>query len=510
MRGSVEDLLLPGLGTVWLRYVPTLKTTVDTDEGGNPITGDDGKPQTTDEVVYEHVAVDYVYWKDFLSSRARSWSETWWVARRLYLTKQDMLDQGIDKAQVNKVKFAEKNSSANNADETLPTEAQAVTWEIWDKRAREVIWYCEGLEDDLLKVAPDFLKLKGFFPTPRPMRAVTTNNKWVPRPYYSQYQAQADELNDITQRIRRLAKALRVVGVYDQSVPALQNLLNGTDNKMIAVDNWATMQEKGGIKGTVDFMPITDVATVLMQLYDARERVKAEIYEITGWSDIIRGVSKASETLGAQQLKADWAGARLKLLQKDVQRFVRDVFRLIGEIVAEHFGTEMLLLMAGVSPDMLQGEQGAQMLAAFKQMVAMMRDEKDRCALIDIESDSTLLPDEANDRKDRMDFVGAVGAFLQQAIPAAQQFPALGSVLGEILMFAVRSFRSARPLEQSFEQFKQTLASTPPQAPQGQGGDNGAAAAATANAKHRILASSKRWVLRLIKLSRLRLPATFS
>jgi hypothetical protein len=38
----------------------------------------------------------------------------WWVARRLYLTKQDMLDQGIDKAQVNKVKFAEKNSSANN------------------------------------------------------------------------------------------------------------------------------------------------------------------------------------------------------------------------------------------------------------------------------------------------------------------------------------------------------------------------------------------------------------
>jgi hypothetical protein len=315
------------------------------------------------------------------------------------------------------------------------------------------------------------------------MRAVTTNNKWVPRPYYSQYQAQADELNDITQRIRRLAKALRVVGVYDQSVPALQNLLNGTDNKMVAVDNWATMQEKGGIKGTVDFMPITDVATVLMQLYDARERVKAEIYEITGWSDIIRGVSKASETLGAQQLKADWAGARLKLLQKDVQRFVRDVFRLIGEIVAEHFGTEMLLLMAGVSPDMLQGEQGAQMLAAFKQMVAMMRDEKDRCALIDIESDSTLLPDEANDRKDRMDFVGAVGAFLQQAIPAAQQFPALGSVLGEILMFAVRSFRSARPLEQSFEQFKQTLASTPPQPPQGQGGDNGAAAAATANAK---------------------------
>jgi hypothetical protein len=41
-----------------------------------------------------------------------------------------------------------------------------------------------------------------------------------------------------------------------------------------------------------------------MELYKARDIVKKEIYEITGFSDIVRGQSKASETLGAQQIKA--------------------------------------------------------------------------------------------------------------------------------------------------------------------------------------------------------------
>lgn len=470
MRAAVEDLLLPGLGQVWLRYVPTMKTVAETDDTGAPKADDKGDPITRQEVVYEHVAMEYVYWKDFLTSRARCWSEVWWVGRRIYLNKQDMLDQGVDPLVVAKVKFEDTSSKAID-EETRPNESQAAVWEIWDKRARKVIWYTDAYPDDLLKEAPDFLKLENFFPCPRPMRAVTTNNKFVPRPYFSQYQAQADELNDITHRIRRLVKALRVVGIYDASVPQLQNLLTGNENKMVQVDGWATVQEKGGLKGTVDFLPISEVATVLLQLYDARERVKAEIYEITGWSDIIRGVSKASETLGAQQLKADWAGARLKLLQKDVQRFVRDIFRIAGEIVSEHFTVQMLLLMSGISQTDIQANP--QIADVFKQVVQLLRSEKERCALIGVESDSTLLPDEANDRKDRMEFVGAAGAFLQQAIPAAQQFPQLGAVLGEILMFAVRSFRSARSLEQTFEQFRQQLTATPPQQPN-KGGDQGA------------------------------------
>lgn len=481
ITSNVEDFLLPGLGQAWCRYEPTINRSPKMDEQGQPVLGEDGKPAYDEDISYEKVIVEYIHWKDFLTSKGRRWSEVWWVAKRVYLDK-DAVARQFGKEIAQKCQYTSGKKPGQTDNQSLD-DKQIAVWEIWDKRARKIIWYSEGYEEDVLKVADDFLKLKDFFPCPRPLRAVFTNNKFIPRPFFSQYQAQADELNDITYRIRKLVDALRVVGVYDQSVPALQNLLTGAGNKMIPVDNWAVMAEKGGIKGTVDFFPISEVATVLLQLYDARERVKGEIYEITGWSDIIRGVSRASETLGAQQIKAEWAGARLKLLQKDVQRFVRDIFRIIGEICAEHFSDEMLMLMAGYEPDPSSPE-GVQEIEIFKQVIELVRSEKERCALIGIESDSTLLPDEANDRKERMEFLSSAGAFLQQAVPAAQQTPALGPLLGQIIMFAVRSFRSARSLEAEFEQFVESMKTNPPQAqPKPGEGDKSAGNAAAAQAK---------------------------
>lgn len=484
MNSAVEDFLLPGLGIVWCRYEPTIVQVPAMDYSQEPPVPlvKDGKPQTNPEIKYEKVVFDYVLWQDFLCSRARCWAEVKWIARRVYLDKSEFKKQ-FPKIPLSKIKFVSKPSTpASSNDNQSIAEQQVPVWEIWDKTTHTVIWFTDCYEDDILKVEDDILRLKDFFPVPRPLRAVKTNNKFIPRPFFCQYQAQADELNDITYRIRRLARALKAVGIYDQSVPALQNLLKGDDNRMIPVDNWSVVQDKGGIKGTVDFLPITEIANVLMQLYDARERIKGEIYEITGWSDIIRGVSKASETLGAQQIKAEWAGARLKLLQKDVQRFVRDLLRIAGEIIAEHFQPEMLLSIAGIDPKE-NPEDWAKLQPIFSSVLELLRTEKDRCALIEVETDSTLAPDEANDKKERMEFVSSVGAFLQQAIPAAQQTPALAPVLGEVLMLAVRGFRGARNLEGTFETFVQQMAQQPPQQQGKEGGDGGASAQASAQAK---------------------------
>lgn len=476
MNSVVEDFLLPGMGTAWCRYEPTIAQVPAMDYTQDPPVQmkQGNKLVTNPEIQYEKVVFDYVLWKDFLCSRARRWSEVKWVARRVYLDKPDFKTK-FPNIPLSKVRFVTSKDGVANDNQTL-AEQQVAVWEIWDKVTKQVIWFTDCYEDDILKVEGDILRLKDFFPCPRPCRAVTTNNKFLPRPFFSQYQAQADELNDITYRIRRLARALKAVGIYDQSVPALQTILSGGDNRMIPVDNWQTVADKGGIKGAVDFLPIVDIANVLLQLYDARERIKGEIYEITGWSDIIRGVSKASETLGAQQIKAEWAGARLKLLQKDVQRFVRDLFRIAGEIIAEHFQPDMLLSIAGIDQKE-NPEEWAKLAPIFKDVMNMLRTEKDRCALIEVETDSTLAPDEANDKKERMEFVGAVGAFLQQAIPAAQQTPALAPVLGEILLMAVRGFRGARTLEGTFQTFIQSMQNQPLQQQGKEGGDNGQAAA---------------------------------
>ena len=287
----------------------------------------------------------------------------------------------------------------------------------------------------------------------------------------------------MTKRIRLLGEALRVVGLFDGSQAKLADMLNpAAGNRMIAVDGWAAFAQAGGIKGSTEWLPLDQVVSTLVQLQQAREVAKNEIYEITGFSDIVRGVSKASETLGAQNIKSNWAGARVKKMQKEVQRFARDLIGLTGEIIAEHCDATTIAVFSGLSmPDpamVAQDPQMQQMLKTFKDATDLIKNEMRRTSTIDIETDSTLLADEESERDDRTKFLAAAGAFLQQAVPAAEATPELGPLLGAMLMFVVRTFPSSRPIEEEFEKVQQGLA-TRAQQPQNDDKDGSKAKAQT-------------------------------
>src|SRR5262249_51824312 len=97
----------------------------------------------------------------------------------------------------------------------------------------------------------------------------------------------------------------------------------------------------------IQWMPIQQVAETLIQLYNARDRVKAVLYEITGIGDIMRGMTNPNETLGAQELKANFATRRIVPQQKEVGRFARDLMRLMGAVIAEPFSPRPISLMSG-------------------------------------------------------------------------------------------------------------------------------------------------------------------
>lgn len=72
-----------------------------------------------------------------------------------------------------------------------------------------------------------------------------------------------------------------------------------------------------------------------------------------------------------------------------------------------------------------------------------------------------------------MEFLGQIGAFLQQAGPMALQYPDMRGLLGGIMMFVIRTFRSSRPLEKEFEDFQKKLSEQPAMPPPGQEGEGG-------------------------------------
>ena len=135
----------------------------------------------------------------------------------------------------------------------------------------------------------------------------------IPVPDYCEYEDQAQELDNLTQRIYLLVKACKAVGVFNAEFKELGRLFTeGVDNKLFPVTAWAAMSEKGGLKGAIDMMDTSAIIKTLQQLYQSREVVKQSIYEISGISDILRGSTNANETLGAQQLKANFGSLRLR------------------------------------------------------------------------------------------------------------------------------------------------------------------------------------------------------
>ncbi len=332
---------------------------------------------------------------------------------------------------------------------------KAEVWEIWNKDDRKVYWICEGYGAKPLDVRDDPLKLEGFFPTPRPLLATTTNGTIVPVPDYTEYQDQADQLDELTGRIAMVTKAVKVAGLYPADEREIARLFNeGTENQLIPVTNWAAFMDKGGLEKSVMLIPTEKIAAVLRELIESRAIVKNDLYEITGIADIIRGSTQANETATAQRIKGQYATMRLSDKQQEVARFVRDILRMMGEIMCEHFSPDTLLLMSDYDQSDDPGPEGMQKVA---QAIALLKNDKVRGFRIEIEDESTIAQDAEAEKTARVEFIKAVGVFIKEAVAATQMVPELGPLLGKMLLFAVRGFKVGRDMETSIEDALQQL-----------------------------------------------------
>lgn len=454
MKGAVTDRLLPGRGVAWIRYEQEeLARPGIFDANGEPL---DPMLSMQPPISTEYTCVDYVYWEDFRTSPARTWEEVTWVARRAYMTKDDISKRfgemlaatGRKASDVPLVNVPigmddlKYTGAGAPEDESL---RKAEVWEIWDKSDRTVYWVAQGF-DDLLDARDDPYGLECFFPCPKPLYATTTSDTLVPVPDYAMYQDQAIEMDMLTQRISMLAQALKVVGVYDASATGVQRMLDeGVDNALIPVDTWAMFAEKGGIRGTVDFMPLDQVVGALNQCYMARDQCRQVIYEITGMSDIMRGASVASETATAQNLKSRFGALRLRTTQNDVAMFASEILRIKAQIIMDVYSPEYLVEVSGIMDTFDAPFVG--------QAINLMKTEPLRCYRIEVASDSLIEMDQEAERQARMEFLSSAGGFLKEAIGAASQAPEIVPLAGEMLMFGVRGFKAGREMEAAFQQF---------------------------------------------------------
>jgi hypothetical protein len=365
MRLCRDDYLLVGRGTSWIRY----------DAEFSALNGDDGKPLNRrgqplkpeserdesdpdespgEELEGEHVCIDHVGWRDFGHNAARSWREVTTVWRKVYMTR----DEGASRfgnAKFDNIELDHKAGEEGTQDSGGEAKgpSKATVYEIWDKPSRKVIFVAKGGKEVLEEVDP-YLKLKDFFPCPKPLYGTLQTASLKPVPDYVFYQDQVEEVDDLTARIGALVDQLKVVGLYpasatDASEAIQQIAMSGVENRLIPVPNWNQFKEGGGVGGMIEWWPVDQVIKVIEGCFQTRKQLIDDIYQITGISDIMRGEGDKNETATAQNIKNQWGSVRVRDRQNAMAYFARDVSRIVAEVICDKFQPKTLMEMSNIT-----------------------------------------------------------------------------------------------------------------------------------------------------------------
>jgi hypothetical protein len=404
MSRCVDDYLLPGRGAAWWRYEPKTgksasiphSESTSLDDGYDEIskkTDDKGLAESTETdenekledtgsiIVGESIIVDYVDWHDLIPipSTARTWDEVQAIAKRFRITRHEA-----------KERFGEEIGEAVpfdtrvDSDTRIPKQADGHVfrdsrdrdisgYEIWSKTDRNVYFITDGYEY-LCDVKEDPLELDNFFPMCEPLSSTITNDNMVPVPDYTEWQDQAIQLDELTQRIAMITKACKVAGVYNASQPSIARIMNETtENQLIPVDDWVSFAERGGLKSALDFVPIEQLQKVLETLTNMRQQILQDLDLISGVSDVMRGTTDSRETLGGIRLKNNNTGTRLSERQQEVSRFCTDNLAIMVEMMAKCFSRDTLMELSGIEfVDELDPATIEEQLIDAKQTLAAM------------------------------------------------------------------------------------------------------------------------------------------
>ena len=450
MDSAVFDRMIGGRGTAWVRYEPHIVA----DEKGMPedgvqVTEDidevDESPEglmneSPERIEYECVPIDYVHWRDFGHSVARTWEEVTSVWRKVYMNRNALVERFGEEVGY-QIPLDSTPSDGKTYAHQQDAAEQAVIYEIWDKESGTALWISKSL-GKILDERPDPLQLENFWPCPKPLYSNLTTENLEPIPDFVMYQDQAKELDTLADRIDGLINALKVRGVYDASSSELQRLFSeGENNTLIPVHNWMAFAEKQGMKGAIDLVDIAPFANALMSCYQAMEQVKGQIYEIMGIADIQRGQTDPNETLGAQIIKSNNAAGRLKTMQNHVVQFATTLLSIKAQIICNHFSEDTIIKISGAD----------QLSDADKQLVPqalqLLKSESAKNFRIEVTSDSMIYQDEQQEKQNRVEFLTAVSQFVQTALPVGQAAPELIPLFMEMLKFGVTAFKAGKQME---------------------------------------------------------------
>lgn len=485
---AVNDIFVPGRGQVWLEV---------------EVKEEPGKPK------WVCAPLVRVKWCDYLEGPADRWGGVPWVARRHEFTRDELVDVcGMDEDEAGDVPLnvrvmgdRRKKRRRKKGDEQF---MRAAVWEIWTKYPKKGRLYVAEGYDQVLCWDDDPYKLKNFFPCPRPIRA-NGDESMEPITDYSRCEDQFLELNRISERIYVLTETLRRRGVHDKRFKEMGDLAMAGDNVSLPIESWEELKQAGGLPGVMLWEDLSATIQVLMELHKQRRELVELIYELSGVSDLARGMTDPNETLGAQKLKKSFGSGRFRARETDSRRFAAEAYQIKAEVIAEMFPREQIQEMSGIQlplqadvdkakrqlKQIIAQYQAAQQSGiplpppnqeqinhlsgiantrfTWEAVSGVLRSDYRRCYSVECETDQTKFIDEESDKQAVTQLFQAAIQGLQQLAPMIAGNPKTGDVFKQLFMFMISRFRAGRAMEEGFERvFDEAIQQATQQSQQGQ------------------------------------------
>jgi len=393
IKKDIHNDNVVGRGVAWIEYNPT----IETDENG------------VEFIANRDVHLTSLKYDEYLCSTAECEADIWWKARRHLLSRKEIYDRFGYSADDRELQY--KPSDDN---ETVLNRGEV--WEIWDKNDKKRVFILLTHKNhELLEETDNPYKLECFFPCDE-LCFIRENNSVVPVPEYLLYKKQADLLEETSKKIAQISDAVKYVVVSGSQDKSVSNQITAAQNGDVL-----TIQSNGAVNSIAEMLtvvPVESAVNMINYLEDLKERTKNSIFEITGISDLMRGLSDPRETAKAQQIKGMFGSLRFQDKQKMVQEHRKRIYRIIAEIIAEHYdeatlsemtctylptNEEKLALDAQiqglqaqgqeVSQDLLDKYNGMVNMPTWDDVINILRSDRLRNYTVDVETTATAFDD---------------------------------------------------------------------------------------------------------------------
>jgi hypothetical protein len=307
----------------------------------------------------QDLSIEHVRWYDYTQDIKFRWQDVQWVARRKILNRTQF-ELNFPECDIKKMNFYDYaqfiESPWQDRDFFIyqnflerSGDKWCILWEIWDKERQRSLYVSDGYEDRLLLQRDLHTSPEYVLPCPRPAIHVLSSFDMMPRSEMWSYWHELDELSKISYRKADLIDSIQATGFVDSKNNQLVEKLNDPryckENFIMPVSQ---LPEDGQAIHYIDNTPKQKVIEGLDQQVPMLQSV---IYTLSGINELQRAFNEQAQTKSATdtRISSRFGNMPLQHEQRQLNTYIRNVFKIILNKVCQHFDKDTLQKMTSLN-----------------------------------------------------------------------------------------------------------------------------------------------------------------